>query len=205
MILQACSISFWILLLLEYKSAPQVNSWITRRVRNESLWALRYANVSPGLDAVRNQSALHESARYQNDCRRRSIIPVPRSRSGWTCIVSRASLWFCTFYRNTSCLHVDFKCFKLALWPTLRLTFMHFWSFLTRSGDKHDEGISNCTLTPLQAGPSSRFSRFCRESHDFLTFLTTRLPISWILKKHHSEMKHFFGWIKAEMFTVAES
>ena len=38
------------------------------------------------VDAVRNRAALHESARYQNDnCRaqpsRRSIVPVPRSKS----------------------------------------------------------------------------------------------------------------------------
>ena len=38
-------------------------------------------------------------------------------------------------------------------------------------------------------GPSSRF---CRESHDVLPFLTTRLPISWFLVKYHSEMKCFF-------------
>ena len=37
--------------------------------------------------------------------------------------------------------------------------------------------------------------RFCLDSHDFLTSLTTRLPISWFLAK----------CIKKEMFTVAES
>ena len=73
--------------------------------------------------------------------------------------------------------------FQISTMANFETEFMHFWSFLTRPGDKHDEGISKCTLTPLQAGPSSRFSRFCRESHNFLTFLTTRLPISWILKK----------------------
>ena len=31
-----------------------------------------------------------------------------------------------------------------------------------------------------------------RESHDVLTFLTTRLLISWFLVKYHSEMKCFF-------------
>ena len=39
------------------------------------------------------------------------------------------------------------------------------------------------------AGPSSQF---CLASHEFLTFLTTRLPISWLLAKYHSEMKCFF-------------
>ena len=42
---------------------------------------------------------------------------------------------------------------------------------------------------PSEAGPSSRF---CREFHDLLSFLTTRLPISWFLVKFHSEMKCFF-------------
>ena len=41
---------------------------------------------------------------------------------------------------------------------------------------------------PSEAGPSSRF---CRESHDVLTFLTTRLLISWFLVKYHSEVKFF--------------
>ena len=62
---------------------------------------------------------------------------------------------------------------------------MNFWSFLTRPGDNHDENI-------LQFREACRSSRFCCESHDFLTFLTTRLPISWFLVKYHSEMKCFF-------------
>ena len=41
------------------------------------------------------------------------------------------------------CLYVDCESFKLALWPALRQKFMNFWSFLTRSGDKHDKKISN--------------------------------------------------------------
>ena len=81
-----------------------------------------------------------------------------------------------------NCLHVHFQYFKLALWPTLRQRFMNFWSFLTCPGDKHDEKISNC---------ASLSSRFCCESHDFLTFLTTRPPISWFLVKYHSEMNCF--------------
>ena len=62
---------------------------------------------------------------------------------------------------------------------------MNFWSFLTRPGDNHDENIQ-------QFREACRSSRFCCESHDFLTFLTTRLPISWFLVKYHSEMKCFF-------------
>ena len=57
------------------------------------------------------------------------------------------------------------------LWPTLIQKFMNFCSFLTRSGDKHDEEIRNCTST-CQAGPSSQF---CCESHDFVTFVTAAI------------------------------
>ena len=57
-------------------------------------------------------------------------------------------LWFCcTFHRTISCPHVDFECFKLALWAILRRKFMNFWNFLTRPGD-NDEKISICTSTP---------------------------------------------------------
>ena len=60
-------------------------------------------------------------------------------------------LWFCTFHRTISSLqlYVDFECFKLALWPTLRQEFMNFWSFLTRPGEKHDKNISNCIALRL--------------------------------------------------------
>ena len=57
------------------------------------------------------------------------------------------------------------------LWSTLIQKFMNFCSFLTRSGDKHDEEIRNCTST-CQAGPSSQF---CCESHDFVTFVTAAI------------------------------
>ena len=98
-------------------------------------------------------------------------------------------LWFCPFHGRISCLYEDFECFKLALWPTLRQKFMHFWSFLTRPGDKHDEGISNCSSTP-QAGLSSWFSWFCLASLDVLTVLTTRLLIPWFLGKYEE-----FPWL----------
>ena len=58
--------------------------------------------------------------------------------------------WFCTFHRSHMCLYVDCESFKLALWPALRQKFMNFWSFLTRSGDKHDKKISNCSSTPRE-------------------------------------------------------
>ena len=55
---------------------------------------------------------------------------------------------------------------------------------------------------PSEAGPSSRF---CRESHDVLTFHATRLPVSWFLVKYHTQKEMFLCSIKTEMFTVAES
>ena len=59
----------------------------------------------------------------------------------------------------------------------LRQKFKNFWSFLTRPGDKHDEnGL-----------PSWSKLQSYLESQDFLTFLSTRLPISWFLVKYHSE------------------
>ena len=64
-----------------------------------------------------NQSAPHESPRYQNDYCRRSF-PF-------------RDVLICTFHR-TIVFNVDFECFKLALWPTLRQKFMNYWSFLTR-------------------------------------------------------------------------
>ena len=45
---------------------------------------------------------------------------------------------------------------------------------------------------PSEAGQSSRF---CRESHDVLTFHATRLPV----------LEMFLCSIKTEIFTVAES
>ena len=73
--------------------------------------------------------ALHESTRYQNENYRRSIVPVPWSRSAEHALCPELlMLWFCTFHRTISCLHVDFE-FKLALWPTLRQKFMNFSSF----------------------------------------------------------------------------
>ena len=100
-------------------------------------------------------------------------------------------LWCCTFHRMISCLHVDFECFKLALWPTLRQKLMNFRSIFTRPGD-NDEKISNCSLTPkLVHAHNSAVSLMIF----FQTFLMTRLPISWwFLGKYHSEMKCFFVW-----------
>ena len=107
---------------------------------------------------------------------------VDRSRS--------AMCWFCTSHNS---LHVDFACFKLALWPTLRLMFMNFWSFLISPGDKHNEKISNCSSTPKLV-----------QARDFLPFLTIRLLISFFSEiSFWNEM--FLCSIKTEMFTVAES
>ena len=73
-----------------------------------------------------------DSARYQNDNCRGYSLPF---RDVLILYISQEA--------QDDCLHVDFECFKLALWPTLRQKFMNFWSFLTRPGDKHDEKISN--------------------------------------------------------------
>ena len=87
-------------------------------------------------------------------------------------------------------VHVDFESFKLALWPTLRQklwTFEAFWliqviNMMKRLAIKYIAlrlpSWSKLTILP--------------ESHDFLTFLTTRLPILWFSVKYHSEMKCFF-------------
>ena len=114
-----------------------------------------------------NQSAPHESARYQNDNCRRSF-PF---RDVLIFYISQES--------QNDCLHVDFECFKEALWPTLRQKFMNFWNFFTLPGDKHDEKISNCSSTPKLSW--SKLTTLL-ESHDFLSFLTTRPPISWFFR-----------------------
>ena len=47
------------------------------------------------------------------------------------------------------------------------------FKLLTRPGGKHDKKVNNILLFESQAGPMAS-SRFCYESQDFLTFLTTR-------------------------------
>ena len=131
-----------------------------------------------------NQSAPHESARYQNDNCRRSF-PF---RDGLILYISQES--------QDDCLNVDFVCFKLALWPTLRQKFMNFWSFLTRPGDKHDEKISNCSSTKLTILPW--VSRFFNFSLDKTPNLMVFSEISFWNEVFHCS-------IKTEMFTVAES
>ena len=57
----------------------------------------------------------------------RCFTNVPAMKKCWACILPRA---FDVMIRTISCLHVDFECFKLALWPTLRQklwTFEAFW------------------------------------------------------------------------------
>ena len=142
-----------------------------------------------GVDILRNLVVLHENARYRNDNCRRSIVPVPRSRSAERALCPELFMLLAT-----SCLHVDFECFKLTLWPTLRQKVMNFWSFLTRPGDKHDKQISYCSVTP-QAGPSSRFFNF---SHD-------KTPNHMVFREISFWNEMFLCWIKTEMFTVAES
>ena len=63
------------------KPDPTFNSWITLSVRNELLWTLRYASVSLGCRHLSQLLGSHENFRCQNNNCRRSIVPVPRSRS----------------------------------------------------------------------------------------------------------------------------
>ena len=98
---------------------------------------------------------------------------------------------------SQDCLHVDFECFQISTMAIFEREVYELLNVLTRPGDKHDEKISNCSSRLFDSVPSSpseagSSSLFCRESHDLLTFLTTRLPISWFLVKYHSEMKCFF-------------
>ena len=100
------------------------------------------------------------------------------------------------------CLHMDFECFKLELWPTLRQKFMNFWSFLTCPGDKHDtEKISNCSSTPKRSWSKLTIlpwvSRCFNFSHDKTPNLMVFSEISF-----WNEM--FLCSIKTEMSTVAE-
>ena len=115
--------------------------------------------------------------------------------------------WFCTFQlisqeSQDDCPHVDFECFKLALWPTLRPKFMNFWSFLTRPGDKHDENISNCSPTPKRSWPKLTILPWVSRCFNFSLDKTPNLMV-------FSEMSFwneiFLCSIKTEMFTVAES
>ena len=63
-------------------------------------------------------------------------------------------LWFFSFHKTISCLHMDLECFKLALsapWDRSLWTFEAFWLVQAISIN-----MSNCSSTP-QAGPSSWF------------------------------------------------
>ena len=92
--------------VLFYKNLPILavfNLWITRSVRNKILWAPRYANV-----LFRCRHLSHESARCQNDNCRRSFP------------FHDVLILYISQESQDHGLHVDFDCFKLALWPTLR-------------------------------------------------------------------------------------
>ena len=78
---------------------------------------------------------------------------------------------------------------------------MNFWSLFTRPGDKHDEGISNWSSSP-QLTILSILPLVSRFQFNFSHDKTLNLMV---IKEYHSEMNCFFGWIKRELFTVAES
>ena len=142
------------------------------------------------VEALRNYSACTKVPNIKTTINYCCRLIVPKQSAEHALCPELSMLWFCTFHRTISCLHVDFECYNLALWPTLRQTFMNFWRILTCPGEKHDEGISSCSLTP-QAGTSSQL---CRESQDFLTFLMAPLQDSHltVFGKYHSEIKCFF-------------
>ena len=136
---------------------------------------------------VRLTQEVEESCLYFK--RSRSTVSLKQSVTkdqgcfSWFCSLKllMSSYDFVQFHRMISCLHVDFKCFKLVLWPAFRQRFMTIWSFFTRPGDNHDKKMSKCSSTPKLV-----------QAQVFLTFPTTRFPISWFLAKYHSEMKGFF-------------
>ena len=156
------------------KKSRIFNLWITRSVRNKLLWALRYANLS--LRFV-NQSAPHESARYQNDNCRRSFsfrdVLIFRGVRGR---LSSCGLWM-------------FQIRTMANFETEVYELLKLFSLVQAIMNMTPKRSAIALRLPSEAGPSSRF---CRESHEVLPFLTTRLPISWFLVKYHSEMKCFF-------------
>ena len=87
--------------------------------------------------------------------------------------------WFCTFHRTISCLHVDFEGLKLALRSTFRQN-KSFWLVQAINMTRR-----SATAFRLPNWAWSKLTiRFCLDSHDFSTFLTTRLPISWFLAKY---------------------
>ena len=124
-----------------------------------------------------------------------SIVPVPRSRSGERplCRELLMLIWFCTFHRTISCLHVDFECFKLAPWPTLNRIFWTFEAFLLVHAimTKLVHMWSKLTILPW-------VSRFFNFSHDNTPTLMVFREISF-----WNEM--FLCSLTTEMFTVAVS
>ena len=134
-----------------------------------------------GVDTIRYQWAPQKSAQYQNA----TIVDRSFTFRNHELLSMHCAhmLWFCTFHRTISWLYVDFEYFKLALWPTLRQKFMNFWSFLTCPADKHDDKISNCSLTPkLVQAHNSAVSVTIFFLYDYKTDLISWLGWNIILK-----------------------
>ena len=84
-------------------------------------------------------------------------------------------LWYCTFHRTISCLHVDFECLKLALWP----------SFLTRSGDKHDKRSAIALRLPSWL----KLTILCIESFQLcVCFVSSMSELIWPLQNRWTVM-----------------
>ena len=122
-------------------------------------------------------------SRYDVACRRSQLfLLISRSRA------FDVRFWFCTFRRTISCLHVDFEGFKLALCSTFRQNEV-FWLVQAIN-------MTRRSAIALRLPNWSKLTvRFCLDSHDFLTVLTTRLPISWFLAKYIKKGNVYCCWI----------
>ena len=102
------------LTFMAISTSSRLNRCLTEnRESHMTMQSARNGHVSYFADqrSVRNKSKHH--------CRR--LFPF-RDRDVLILYISKES--------QDDCLHVDFECFKLALWPTLRQKFMNFLNFL---------------------------------------------------------------------------
>ena len=108
-------------------------------------------------------------------------------------------LWFCTFHRTISCLHVDFE-FKLALWPTLRQKFMKFSSFwLVQSINMTKRSTIYCSSNPKLVQAPAHHSAMSLKI--FLLFSRHATPNLMVFSEISFWNEMFLCSIKTEMFT----
>ena len=95
------------------------NLWITRSVRNKLSWALRHANVSLRyIDTFIISCLTWEHLR--------STIPECQRDAECALCPEHSMLWFWSFQRMTSCLHVDFECLKISTMADPETEFHEF-------------------------------------------------------------------------------